>query len=140
MLKFLHLLYCELSLFMWNVTISSQWLIMLPVFPPNTRGTLERNLVYSSIIHLQSDWLQYIFIMGIIWTYVEFFWTKKLLSLPNNVWRLIVFAPFLLIIIIIIILILLLVLVILLSFRAPWTCPWQISGTTDRISWNLVEL
>ena len=38
-----------------------------------------------------------------------------LLSLPNNVCRLIVFAPFLIIIIIII----LLVLVILLSFRAP---------------------
>jgi hypothetical protein len=37
------------------------------------------------------------------------------LSLPNNVWRLIVFAPFLIIIIIIIVL----VLVILLSFRAP---------------------
>ena len=36
-----------------------------------------------------------------------------LLSLPNNVWRLIVFAPFLIIIIII------LVLVLLLSFRAP---------------------
>jgi hypothetical protein len=41
---------------------------------------------------------------------------QELLSLPNNVWRLIVFAPFLIIIIIII---LLLVLVILLSFRAP---------------------
>ena len=40
----------------------------------------------------------------------------SLLSLPNNVWRLIVFAPFL---IIIIITILVLVLVILLSFRAP---------------------
>ena len=50
-----------------------------------------------------------------------------LLSLPNNVWRLIVFAPFLIIIIIII-----LVLVILLSFRAPWTCPRQISGTTGQ--------
>ena len=37
------------------------------------------------------------------------------LNLPNNVWRLIVFAPFLIIIIIIIVL----VLVILLSFRAP---------------------
>ena len=35
-----------------------------------------------------------------------------LLSLPNNVWRLIVFAPFLIIIFIIIIL-------ILLSFREP---------------------
>ena len=35
----------------------------------------------------------------------------ELLSLPNNVWRLIVFAPFLIIILII--------LVILLSFRAP---------------------
>ena len=42
---------------------------------------------------------------------------SNLLSLPNNVWRLIVFAPFL--IIIIIILVLVLVLVILLSFRAP---------------------
>ena len=41
-----------------------------------------------------------------------------LLSLPNNVWRLIVFAPFLLIIIIILVLILF-ILVILLSFRAP---------------------
>ena len=50
-----------------------------------------------------------------------------LLSLPNKVWRLIVFAPFLLIIIIILILIL-----ILLSFRAPWTCPRQISGTTGQ--------
>ena len=38
---------------------------------------------------------------------------QELLSLPNNVWRLIVFAPFLIIIII------LLVLAILLSFRAP---------------------
>jgi uncharacterized membrane protein len=44
--------------------------------------------------------------------------TQNQLSLPNNVWRLIVFAPFLIIIIIIII----------LSFRAPWTCPWQICG------------
>jgi hypothetical protein len=50
-----------------------------------------------------------------------------LLSLPNNVWRLIVFAPFLIIIIIII-----LILIILLSFRAPWTCPRQISGTTGQ--------
>jgi hypothetical protein len=50
------------------------------------------------------------------------------LSLPNNIWRLIVFAPFLIIIIIIIVL----VLVILLSFRAPWTYPRQISGTTGQ--------
>jgi hypothetical protein len=42
-----------------------------------------------------------------------------LLSLPNNVWRLIVFAPFLIII-------------ILRSFRGPWTCPRQISGTTGQ--------
>ena len=42
-----------------------------------------------------------------------------LLSLPYNVWRLIIFAPFLIIIII-------------LSFRAPWTCPRQISGTTEQ--------
>ena len=44
-----------------------------------------------------------------------------LLSLPNNVWRLIVFAPFLIIIIIII-----------LSFFGTWTCPRQISGTTGQ--------
>ena len=43
------------------------------------------------------------------------YWPNELLSLPNNVWRLIVFAPFLIIIIIILVL----VLVILLSFRAP---------------------
>ena len=51
------------------------------------------------------------------------FLLRFLLSLPNNVWRLIVFAPFLIIIIIII---------IILSFHAPWTCPWQISGTTGQ--------
>ena len=39
--------------------------------------------------------------------------SDNLLSLPNNVWRLIVFAPFLIIIIIIII--------ILLSFFMTWT-------------------
>jgi hypothetical protein len=44
------------------------------------------------------------------------FLLRFLLSLPNNVWRLIVFAQFLLIIIIILILF---ILVILLSFRAP---------------------
>ena len=54
---------------------------------------------------------------------------SSFLSLPNNVWRLIVFAPFLIIIIIILILILI---IILLSFRAPWTCPRQISGTTGQ--------
>ena len=47
-------------------------------------------------------------------------WTS-LLSLPNNVWRLIVFAPFLIIIII-----------LFLSFRGPWTCPRQILGTTGQ--------
>ena len=43
-----------------------------------------------------------------------------LLSLPNDVWRLIVFI------------IIIIILVILLSFRAPWTCPRQISGTTGQ--------
>ena len=55
---------------------------------------------------------------------------SSFLSPPNNVWRLIVFAPFL--IIIIIILILILIIIILLSFRSPWTCPRQISGTTGQ--------
>jgi hypothetical protein len=48
---------------------------------------------------------------------------RILLSLPNNVWRLIVFAPFLIIIIIIII--------VFLSVDQE---------LLDRISWNLVEL
>ena len=52
-----------------------------------------------------------------------------LLSLPNKVGRLIVFAPFLIIIFIFIIIILLF---LLLSFREPWTCPRQISGTTGQ--------
>jgi hypothetical protein len=58
-------------------------------------------------------------------------WQKALillLSLPNKV----VFAPFLIMIFIIIILIL-----FLLSFRGPWTCPRQISGTTGQ---NFVKL
>ena len=52
------------------------------------------------------------------------------LSLPNNVRRLIVFAPFLLLIIIIIFSIRLLLL--FLSFRGTWTCPRHISGTTGQ--------
>ena len=47
--------------------------------------------------------------------------SDNLLSLPNNVWRLIVFAPFLIIIIII----------LLFSLRHEH-CPWQISGTTGQ--------
>jgi hypothetical protein len=43
-----------------------------------------------------------------------------LLSLPNNVWRLIVFAPFYY------------YYSFFLSFRGPWTCPRQISGTTGQ--------
>ena len=54
-----------------------------------------------------------------------------LLSLPNKVGRLIVFAPFLIIIIIFIFIIIIL-LFLLLSFCGPWTCPRQISGTTGQ--------
>ena len=45
--------------------------------------------------------------------------------------KLIVFAPFLIIIIIIINIIIIIIL-FLLSFRGPWTCPLQISGTTGQ--------
>ena len=59
------------------------------------------------------------------------FFLLLLLSLPNNVWRLIVFAPFLIIIFIFIIMI------FILSFREAWTCPRQISGTTGQ---NFIKL
>ena len=52
---------------------------------------------------------------------IYFFAKCALLNLPNNVWGLIVFALFLLLIII-----------ILLSFRATWMCLRQISETTGQ--------
>ena len=81
-----------------------------------------------------------------------------LLSLPNNVWRLIVFAPFLLIIIILIIkspkqrfllfllrfflLLLLLFLFLLFSFLSVHheLVHGRSQELQDRISWNWVEL
>jgi NhaP-type Na+/H+ or K+/H+ antiporter len=54
------------------------------------------------------------------------------LSLPNNIWRLIVFAPFLIIIIIILVLSFLSVHHELIHGRSQ--------ELQDRISWNLVEL
>ena len=61
---------------------------------------------------------------------MKFFPTLIIKSPKQKFGRLIVFAPFL--IIIILILILILILLLLLSFRAPWTCPRQISGTTGQ--------
>ena len=62
---------------------------------------------------------------------------KKLLSLPNLIGRLIVFAPFLIIIFIIILILIIIILILILSFRGPLTCPRQISGTTGQ---NFVKL
>ena len=64
--------------------------------------------------------------------------STSLLRLPNNVWRRIVFAPFLIIIIIIIIIILL-----FLSFFLSVDhelVHGRSQELLDRISWNLVEL
>ena len=83
-------------------------------------------LVYSDELPIKiefcSNWmiLGWFTHLGLL-TLAKYLVITTLLSLPNVVCRLIVFAPFLLIIII-----------ILLSFFATWTCPRQISGTTGQ--------
>ena len=85
---------------------------------------------------------------------------QQLLNLPNNVWRLIVFAPFLiksskqslgdllfllrflllslpnnvwrLIVFAPFLIIIFIIIILILSFRKTWTCPRQISGTTGQ--------
>jgi hypothetical protein len=49
-------------------------------------GTFERKLLYLRIIHLQSDWLQYVSIVGIIYTtlYFEtFFWIVNKITIDT---------------------------------------------------------
>jgi hypothetical protein len=80
--------------------------------------TLLLNLFFFFFFFLQIDCIEDLKIEKKDKTEVCFrppIYIVSYLSLPNNIWRLIVFAPFLIIIIIIIVL----VLVILLSFRAP---------------------
>jgi hypothetical protein len=43
--------------------------------------TIKENSLNSWIIYFKSDWLQYIFILGIICTYITFYWIRNYLTL-----------------------------------------------------------
>ena len=44
----------------------------------NSWGFFKENFSYSWINQFESDWIQYVFIMGINSTYITFCWTRKL--------------------------------------------------------------
>ena len=55
--------------------------ILLKVALNTINQTIKENSLYSWIIYFKSDWLQYIFILGIICTYITFYWIRNYFTL-----------------------------------------------------------